>query len=188
MAYNNTRSGGHWNSGGGPRNGQGGYGNQGGYGGQRNNDPVHYEIVEHLGVLSVKDNGRRKEVNCVAWNGNPPKIDIREWAPGYESMSRGITLHEIEAARLANILCERYSRGNIVSEEKAGVQRPVHAAPRDMQMTGGGSFSEDERNIPFMNDRAEPLPEDSPGELYEEPDGSGEEGLTADEKEAGEMA
>jgi hypothetical protein len=181
MAYNNTRSGsgqwnnggsgnGQWNNGGGRRNRR--YNNQ--YGGQRNDDPVVFDIKEHIGVLSVRDNGWRKEVNSVAWNGNPPKVDIRDWAPGYSTMSRGITLHEIEAARLFTLLSERYACGNAVDAGQNGVPRPVHAAPRDMQVVPGGADDTMDyamRDIPFMDDHAQkPLPEDSPGELYEDSD------------------
>ena len=184
MAYNNTRSGGgQWNNGGGPRsrnygsqyNNQYGSRNFGGqYGGQRNDDPVVFDIREHIGVLSVRDNGWRKEVNSVAWNGNPPKIDIREWAPGYGSMSRGITLHELEAARLYSLLGERYGSGNPVDKSEKGMPRPVHAAPGNMQMNkrAQDTMEDAERDIPFMDDRPKrPLPDNYAGELYDDQDG-----------------
>lgn len=175
MAYNNTRSGGgQWNNGGGPRNRS--YGGQfGGHnGGQRNDDQVIFDIREHIGVLSVKDNGWRKEVNSVAWNGNPPKIDIRDWAPGYGTMSRGITLHELEAARLYTLLGERYGSGNTVAKSEKGMPRPVHAAPGNMQMNQRPRDTMDDamRDIPFMDEQPRrPLPENSAGELYEDQEG-----------------
>lgn len=34
---------------------------------------IIFEIVEHIGVLSEKKNGWKKEVNLVSWNGGDPK-------------------------------------------------------------------------------------------------------------------
>ena len=75
----------------------------------RRNGPVEFRIVEHLGVLELTKNGWAKEVNVVEWNGNPAKIDIREWDQDHNRMSRGVTLHEKEAIRLADVLNRRYS-------------------------------------------------------------------------------
>ena len=71
------------------------------------NDEITFEIVEHLGVLS--DTGEwAKEVNLVAWNGQPPKIDIRSWDADHERMTRGVTLTESEAVTLAEALVHYY--------------------------------------------------------------------------------
>lgn len=40
-------------------------------------DEVTFEIKEHLGLISEDRNGWKKEVNLVAWNGQPPKEPIR---------------------------------------------------------------------------------------------------------------
>lgn len=62
-----------------------------------------YEIMEHIAVLSENQKGWRKELNLIAWNGRPPKFDIREWAPNHEKMGKGLTFtnEEIEALRKA---------------------------------------------------------------------------------------
>ena len=51
-----------------------------------------YEIVEEIGVLSQNSRGWQKELNLVSWNGNPPKFDLRDWAPDHEKMGKGVTL------------------------------------------------------------------------------------------------
>ncbi|AOA00079.1 MULTISPECIES: YdbC family protein [Carnobacterium] len=51
-----------------------------------------YEIMEEIAVLSENAKGWRKEFNLVSWNGNPPKFDIRDWAPDHEKMGKGLTL------------------------------------------------------------------------------------------------
>ena len=60
-----------------------------------------YEIVEEIGVLSQNSRGWQKELNLVSWNGNPPKFDLRDWAPDHEKMGKGVTLSndEFEALR-----------------------------------------------------------------------------------------
>lgn len=64
------------------------------------------EIKRHIGVLSEKGSGWKKELNLVSWNGNEPKWDIREWSEDHERMSRGITLKDEEAKALCELLGE----------------------------------------------------------------------------------
>lgn len=66
-----------------------------------------YEIREHIATLNTNKDGWTKEVNVVAWNGNAPKIDIREWAPDHSRMTRGITLTEKEGEDLAKGIAQR---------------------------------------------------------------------------------
>lgn len=73
-----------------------------------NDDKVRFELMEHIGVLAEKNSGWKKEVNIVAWNGGPAKVDVREWDPDHARMSKGITLLEQEAEELAKHLCKRY--------------------------------------------------------------------------------
>lgn len=65
-----------------------------------------FEIEEHIGVLSEKPNGWKKELNKVSWNDREAKYDIRDWSPDYEKMSKGITLSKDEAALLKEFLLE----------------------------------------------------------------------------------
>jgi hypothetical protein len=71
------------------------------------NREIEFKLVEKLGVLDTHKSGWAREVNIVAWNGKPPKFDIRDWDPEHERMSRGITLHERDAVKLAKILVQR---------------------------------------------------------------------------------
>lgn len=59
-----------------------------------------FEIIEYIGIIEEKKDGWKKEVNIVAWNGGRPKIDIRDWNPTHERMSRGITLTSEAAEKL----------------------------------------------------------------------------------------
>ena len=77
--------------------------------GRRNNDEVTFEIREHIAVLEERNDGWKKEVNIVAWNGGAPKVDIRDWDPSHERMARGITLFEDTAEKLARTLTQRYN-------------------------------------------------------------------------------
>ena len=67
-----------------------------------------YDIIKRIGVIRTMPNGNNKEVNLVSWNGGPAKIDIRDWAPDYERMSKGITLFEEDAKKLVDILTEYF--------------------------------------------------------------------------------
>ena len=72
------------------------------------NNEVKFEIVERIGSLDkANDNGWTRELNLVAWNGGAPKLDIREWAPDHQRMSRGITLTEQQGIRFAQLLIQR---------------------------------------------------------------------------------
>lgn len=89
------------------------------HGNQRNgNDEVTFEIKEHIGVLEQRKDGWTKEVNIVSWNGGQAKIDIRDWDPSHERMSRGITLFEDTAEKLSEKLSQRYQQ--ISAEERMG--------------------------------------------------------------------
>jgi len=67
-------------------------------------DNFSYEIVKHFGVISQEKTGWQKELNLVSWSGRTPKLDIRDWAPNHEKMGKGVTLTEIEASSLAELL------------------------------------------------------------------------------------
>ena len=65
------------------------------------NDPITFEIAEHLTVISKKDNGWCRELNLVSWNGQqPPKFDIRDWSPDHSKMGKGIALSAEEVEKL----------------------------------------------------------------------------------------
>jgi hypothetical protein len=53
---------------------------------------INYTIDKNIAVLGTYGNGWSKELNLVAWNGNEPKYDIRDWNTDHTRMSKGITL------------------------------------------------------------------------------------------------
>ena len=65
---------------------------------------IKYEILEQLGVISESPKGWTRELNRVSWNGREAKLDLRDWAPEHEKMSKGITLTDDEAKKLCNLL------------------------------------------------------------------------------------
>lgn len=71
---------------------------------------ITHEVALHLGVLSERidrnNTGWTKEINLVSWNGNDPKLDIREWNHDKSRMSKGLTLTFDEAETLCKILNE----------------------------------------------------------------------------------
>ena len=98
------------------------------------NREIEYKLVEKLGVLDTHKSGWAREVNIVAWNGKPPKFDIRDWDPEHERMSRGITLHEREAIKLAKILVQRLQ----MDEPQAQAQ----TQPQQMQQDAEEEYQE----------------------------------------------
>ncbi|NLY87445.1 MAG: hypothetical protein GX083_02730 [Clostridiales bacterium] len=86
----------------------------------RKNGEIDFKLVEELGVIETYQTGWTKEANIVSWNGGTPKIDIRDWDPEHERMSKGITLHLVEAKRLVETLAARFSEDDWkLSEEEA---------------------------------------------------------------------
>ena len=72
------------------------------------NGEFTFEIKEYLGALTdVNDNGWRRELNLVSWNGGTPKLDIREWSADHTRMSRGLTLTEEQGIRVAQLIAQR---------------------------------------------------------------------------------
>lgn len=67
-------------------------------------DPVTYEIIDHIGKLSTSSSGWSREVNIVAWNGRQGRLDIRDWDPEHQKMSRGIGLNGTEVTILKDLL------------------------------------------------------------------------------------
>lgn len=67
-------------------------------------DDFSFEIVRHIGVLSTSPRGWTREVNVVSWNAKPARLDIRDWAPDHDKMSRGVALNGHETEQLKMIL------------------------------------------------------------------------------------
>lgn len=86
---------------------------------ERERGPIKVEIVKHFGVLSTAPTGWTKEFNLVRWNDRPEKYDIRDWAPGHERMSKGVTLFDYEMKKIADLcagLFEETQNDNIPVE------------------------------------------------------------------------
>ena len=90
---------------------------------------ITYDIKQHFGVLEKSQSGWTKEVNLMEWNGKPAKIDIREWDPDHEHMSRGITLRKSEALTLLEILIRNFGRelSEIKARDAAEAAKAVEA-------------------------------------------------------------
>lgn len=71
---------------------------------------ITFNITQRLGVLGTSQSGWTKEVNLVEWNGKPAKLDIREWDPEHDHMSRGVTLRRTETLMLLEILTHHFGR------------------------------------------------------------------------------
>ena len=96
------------------------------------NREISFTIRQKIGVLAAYQNGWRKEVNLVEWNGGPAKVDIRDWDPKHEHMGKGVTLKPDEAEKLQWTLY-RYLRGNgsgLLKDRDEGAQI-VPAAEQD---------------------------------------------------------
>jgi hypothetical protein len=65
---------------------------------------IKYEIVEKIGFISESSRGWKKELNLISWNGREPKYDLRDWAPEYDKMGKGITLTKDDLKSIREIL------------------------------------------------------------------------------------
>ena len=74
--------------------------------GERSIMEFKYEITEKIGILSENPNGWSRQFNMISWNDREPKFDIRDWAPGNEKMSKGISLTREEIKTLKELLNE----------------------------------------------------------------------------------
>ena len=65
-----------------------------------------YEVKRVIGKLGEDS---RKELRIVVWNGNPVKIDLRDWwtdRDGNEKCGKGVSLTRDEAKPLVDLLTE----------------------------------------------------------------------------------
>ena len=90
---------------------------------RNNRDEVTFEIREHLAVLNTSNNGWTREVNMVSWNGGAPKVDVREWNPEHDRMSKGITLTEAEAEKFARAIGQRMMEKQKAAQQKESYER-----------------------------------------------------------------
>ena len=65
-------------------------------------------VIKKIAVISDEDEGYRKELNLVSWNGREPKYDLRKWAPNRQPL-KGITMTEDEAKELQRVLNDMFT-------------------------------------------------------------------------------
>lgn len=73
---------------------------------------IKFEIKKHYGT--VKQNGAYStEVNLVSWNGQPNKLDIRQWKTTEQGKQplKGMTLDRTQTQALYDALTEVLSNG-----------------------------------------------------------------------------
>lgn len=71
---------------------------------ERRNNEILFEVEKHIGILKEYDNGWKKELNIVSWNGTEGKYDIRDWDEDHIHMTRGITLKKDEMIKLIDLM------------------------------------------------------------------------------------
>lgn len=86
-------------------------------------DDFRFEILEHIGVVGKYQTGWSKEINIVSWRGGSPKLDIRDWDPSHERMSRGVTMHKNEVLTTMQILMEHYGDDFKQLGENSGAEK-----------------------------------------------------------------
>lgn len=67
-----------------------------------NDNPIQFEIIDHIATLSVNNSGWQKELNLISWNNAEPKYDIRSWKDGHTKVGKGVTLFTDEMVVLAD--------------------------------------------------------------------------------------
>ncbi len=141
------------------------------------NDSFSFEIVEHLALISSKNDGWSKELNLVSWNGQqPPKFDIREWSPDHTKMGKGVTMYDNEMKKA----CQAYMKfcnartvsegrnnrnaaaeaGLRAGEEAAHAHEEAARADGSAQAQGESELAQNETvNVPDEDARAQDMAE-----------------------------
>lgn len=73
---------------------------------------MRFEILEHVADLGKPCGDWRMELNVVAWNGRKPRLDIRVWSEDHTHMTRGISMSDAQAERLAEAILNRREKRN----------------------------------------------------------------------------
>ena len=120
---------------------------------ERERGNIKFEITKHLGVLSTSPTGWTKEFNIVKWNDKSEKFDLRDWAPGHDRMSRGITLYEGELRALMELCSGLFEKKESPPAESAENAAPVRTESPGVQpvhmdtVQNAGKVAEDA--VPF---------------------------------------
>ena len=70
---------------------------------------IEFEVTERIALLSQGNGGYSTELNRVAFNGGPAKLDLRKWRD--EQPMKGIALTDEEARILLAALQNYFSEG-----------------------------------------------------------------------------
>ena len=119
----------------------------------RRDEPLIFEIREHLGEISNARGGWKKELNLVCWNGQePPKFDIRAWSEDHRHMGKGVTMYSDEMRRMVSLFMS-WSSQRVVDEARERDRRSVEdyrQRQEDLRFqqenAKGIQFSEEELN------------------------------------------
>lgn len=106
-----------------------------------------FEIEEHFGVISSREDGWNKELNLVRWNGAAAKYDIREWDEHHEQMRRGVTLNQWEMRKLIDLFISRnnhaaVARGRAIEAERNARRIAARRKSEAAAMTEAGVAQE----------------------------------------------
>ena len=63
-----------------------------------------YKICKHIGNLSQRNNGWRKELNFISWDEREPVYDIRTWNMEHTEYGKGVTITARQLAVLKELL------------------------------------------------------------------------------------
>ena len=120
---------------------------------ERERGPIKYEIIKQIGVLNTYPTGWSKEFNLVRWNDRTEKYDVRDWAPGHDRMSRGVTLHEGELKKLME-LCNGLFKETQESKTAAAAQMPAQESKPETaaQMPAQENQPADTAQMPPQNE------------------------------------
>lgn len=64
---------------------------------------IKYDVQKVFGVIKELPSGWKRLVSLVSWNGQEPKIDIREWSEDMTKCSKGLTFSLEEFQELQQI-------------------------------------------------------------------------------------
>ena len=122
---------------------------------ERERGPIKYEIVKKIGVLNTYPTGWNKEFNLVRWNDRTEKYDVRDWAPGHERMSRGVTLHEGELKKLMELCSDLFDADSACGKETAAA---TQADPADKPETAAAAQTSPQSEMAAADKVAEDVP------------------------------
>ena len=73
-----------------------------------NTQDITFEIVEHIGDISLSSSGWTRELNRVSFNGREARWDLRSWNSSHTRMSKGLSFCDKEMETLAKLLKDRF--------------------------------------------------------------------------------